>query len=1858
MKSFKQSLALFLTLLFCLTWLPVNLVQAETTSPQGLLDGKNPEGTGTEHSAKRLRLPLPQSVQQYMAKLAESSPVSGGDEIVRLIVQANNKPIIEGGQVQGILQQQADIQAAIRKLIPGVEFRQSFSELANGFSFDAKRSQIPQLAAIPGVLNVQEAGRFQLAMGTAVNMTQAKAVWEDLHEKGRGMVVAVLDSGVDDRHPDLKLDASPENKLDKAKVEAKIQESGLPGEFKSDKVPYGYNYADGNKDSRTGKEQHGQHVSGIIAANGTVKGVAPEAQILAMKVFPEGNRYASTDDILAGLEDSVKLGADIINMSLGAYSGFETADSAYARALKNVRAKGILLFIAAGNNGLSSSLKGLDTRDLDYIQSTSTVGTPSVFPSAISVASINNTLEYQNFAYINEKNEANRISFDEQPGDLQADGKFHDLVDGGHGTEADLAGKTYTGKLVLLERGEVTFADKAKNVAKTGAYGMIMYDYAQGDGQKILMGGIEGTGIFVATIGREDALKLVERLKKPEAIKMMFSDKPEAVGTATAAQPSAFSSWGPTPELCFKPEIAAPGGQIYSLIGPSGYGVLSGTSMATPHMSGAAALLKPLKMKQGYQGEALLAAIYDSFMNTAKPAVGADGQTLFSPRQQGAGLVQIKAAAENCVRALVKGKPYVELKSFEGAQQIELVLTNDGDRPLSFEIPTLTVYTEAKALTHKTQVDTVAPGASLTPDKTVFELPAKGSATVSLTLQPGQTKQQFVEGYISLKSKTAGQPDLSVPYMGFHGNWDEAPILDNLYIDKERSKLMSIAKDQNNIPPGISAATALFTRDSFLPQPLGHFTEADNPAEMISFSPNGDKLFDNLYPRLGLLRDAYKLEYAIVDQPKDDAKVIRLLGSRDYALKLDIANFHRGNMANVFEDKASGYWNGEIYNAEKGAMEIAPEGQYYYRIAAYVGPDSKPQMTYIPVKLDVTPPTIELLSKVTDEKAKEIRIRASFKDSLTVVPEDYITIIMDGMPMGKDPNTGAPIGYTIQAVDGQPGVYDFVIPNLDLSLQHKIGVQCFDVAFNPAQADFVSGAQGDQGQYYVYPYDPGSKSILPKVVYQRTMMPAKLPVAPQTSDYSLYLQPSEGIDKILVDGVAAMRYDYTKYGMGILWIAKIKLDTETAVRPKIEGYKGEDKVFGPIDPTTFYLDAYKPLLTVNNPNNVEPTTDPSVPNTKIIILPDNSQSVRISGSASDDHDQLIPNNLRLRIGSNVVKVAEDGQWSYDLPLNKDNWNREWRVTADDKAGWATTEKYRFVRESDKDRLAEIFKPTPGSAKKGLAALSLGKELDEGPFMIQTKELKDDTLTLKGKARAVVELSIGGEQVTLEENKDDLDKDKYPQKFQVNLKLTAGDNAFHVSAKAKAKDLVGGQPNDETVKEFVNKKVRILYDKTPPTIKDILFNPALASNDKLYIKAPMDIEVSGKVADDTFGYDFYLDGNHIFGLFDLLQKGDNERSFKEKFHAEKTSVVLMTAVDGFGHKYDVKYPIILDQEPPTITFAKPEPVENENTLQVIVMDAINTPFTAQVADNSDEKGFNAVMEVSMTLNGQVYNGEAITQAGEYLFEVRAEDVAGNIIVKTRHVILKQKESPTIDGPATVVVPLGEEPNWAKIWTAKDSEGKDISASIEVSGTYDINKAGYYTVTLKATDTNGKTYTKTITLRMKARPTIVAPAKKLRVQQGTTLDLRAGVTAYDADHNDLTDRIEAAGTVDTDVPGDYKVVYTVRDQDGLEATLTLTFTVEAAQIIEPVIDQDGPDVVQKPTGTLTFDQSTPFSRNPRIPYLHDTPTKDAPAGAAPSSTEPQPNAKADGHLPKTGENAPALAIVLALAAVLLGLWRRKF
>lgn len=334
---------------------------------------------------------------------------------------------------------------------------------------------------------------------------------------------------------------------------------------------------------------HGMHVAGTVAANGDeanggIKGVAPEAQVLAMKVFSNDPIYPSTwsDVYLAAIDDSIKLGADVLNMSLGDVAAFYQEDSAEDLAIQRATANGIVCAMSAGNSNHIG-----DGWDNPYAKNPDigVVGAPSLNPDGISVAASGNE------AYLYQHN----ITVDGLEGftslgkgiddwsKLVADngGKLELASIGGKlGYPEDYNGVDVKGKVVLVPRGTLSFYDKTVNAANAGAAGIIVYNRTNGfwfDNQG-------GWDVPFLLISGAEGNTLEEQVAKGQTfINVTRSNKQESpeMGRMTS-----FTSWGTTPSLDLKPEITAPGGNIYSTVNNDNYTVMSGTSMAAPHVAG------------------------------------------------------------------------------------------------------------------------------------------------------------------------------------------------------------------------------------------------------------------------------------------------------------------------------------------------------------------------------------------------------------------------------------------------------------------------------------------------------------------------------------------------------------------------------------------------------------------------------------------------------------------------------------------------------------------------------------------------------------------------------------------------------------------------------------------------------------------------------------------------------------------------------------------------------------------------------------------------------------------------------------------------------------------------------------------------------------------------------------------------------------------------------------------------------------------------------------------------------------------------------------------------------------------------
>ena len=395
----------------------------------------------------------------------------------------------------------------------GLEVDRQFGYLVNGFSTLLPEHRIADLALKPGVDSVRRERVYVRTEHTARENHGVPAAWAGGGVDGTGMVISIIDSGLDPSHPDMRLDDCGA---------AAIQEiRDDPAAGFTCKIPAGYNYADESYViTDVDANSHGQHVGGIAAANGSdgpepgdfaetgrIDGAAPNAQLLAMKVFSNSGGGATDSDIVAAIEDSVKLDADVINMSLGAPNGLKNTSDASSLAIEAAREAGVITVIAAGNEGQNFSTGGIADDSLG-LHDDGTVGSPGTQGSALTVASLDNSVVTQLMAYADDDTEGIPYS----PATGIHDGQPHELVDLGMAPAEEVAGQQLDGAYALVQRGEITFTEKYENAIAAGAGGTVVYNSADGGDAAYGMAGVENSTLPVITPGHSVGAELAARV--------------------------------------------------------------------------------------------------------------------------------------------------------------------------------------------------------------------------------------------------------------------------------------------------------------------------------------------------------------------------------------------------------------------------------------------------------------------------------------------------------------------------------------------------------------------------------------------------------------------------------------------------------------------------------------------------------------------------------------------------------------------------------------------------------------------------------------------------------------------------------------------------------------------------------------------------------------------------------------------------------------------------------------------------------------------------------------------------------------------------------------------------------------------------------------------------------------------------------------------------------------------------------------------------------------------------------------------------------------------------------------------------
>ncbi|MDE6597893.1 MAG: leucine-rich repeat protein, partial [Clostridia bacterium] len=513
-----------------------------------------------------------------------------------------------------------------------------------------------------------------------------------------------------------------------------------------------------------------------------------------------------------------------INMSLGTTAGFSTSclgsDSEgveLARIYKKLKVAGISV-IAAASNDFSASYGSAFGTNLISNPDSGTVGSPSTFDGSVSVASVNGQqspfimANGKDPVFYTESSDANgvRNEFIKQMLGSDKSGTFKYVVVGGYGQSPDydsyvrreLADKSQGKTVALVMRGSTTFQEKVQLAKTYGADAIIVYNNVAGT-LGMSLGDLTNP-IPAIFISQEDGQKMLrdERGYKRDTGVIELN-----VDYQSGPYMNDYSSWGSTPDLKLKPDITSHGGEITSTVA-GGYAEMSGTSMATPNLAGFVALLRSY-LKETYPDmtdtpQKLTRLVNQILMSTATLVYDQNGLP-YSPRKQGAGLatldnvfstkaylytVEAEGGAED-------NRPKIELgedENKDGVYNLKFYVKNFGGSDLVFK-PKATFMTESlsydkQAVAERAYLMDGSPvwkvnGYELTSETITVGAGAEVSIECTLTISDNDreylkvfTNGMFVEGFIQLLSEDAAQCNLILPYMGFYGDWEAAPMLD------------------------------------------------------------------------------------------------------------------------------------------------------------------------------------------------------------------------------------------------------------------------------------------------------------------------------------------------------------------------------------------------------------------------------------------------------------------------------------------------------------------------------------------------------------------------------------------------------------------------------------------------------------------------------------------------------------------------------------------------------------------------------------------------------------------------------------------------------------------------------------------------------------------------------------------------------------------------------------------------------------------------------------------------------------------------------------------------------------------------
>lgn len=978
------------------------------------------------------------------------------------------KSVSQTVQKSEIMKTQSLVEDEISDKIGEIEKKYVYTNVLNGFSIEAEFEDIERIEELPYVKSVTIAEDIPVPepqLTASGELMGTDYAYDELDYHGEGQVICIIDNEFDTNHVFFSHD--PENpKCTKDDVQNMIDGTNnlknynvtANQVYKNSKIPLAYDYAGNDADTypESSNKPHGTHVAGIAAGKGgtapdgrSISGVAPEAQLILMKVGKNISMNNAT--ILAALDDAVLIDeVDVINMSLGAVNAY---NSLYDTALLNAKNSGKMICVSAGNDGRG----GVDrstalTTNMEY----STTGMPANAANAFAVASSKNAVLWTNLGRLTINGED--IPFMNTNGsatDFDKTFSNIEMVYCGYGTVSDFENIDLTGKVAVTLRGNESFSVRMERARSKGAIGILYV--SDDDYLNVNLQNISGTSgdILPGAIVRNEYQDKVINASSARVKRAYTTD----AHIASGGMISDFSSYGTTPLLDLKPEITAPGESIYSSYPDDKYAILSGTSMASPHMTGVCALMNQyIDDTFSVSGSEKVKLSKNLLMSTAD-IVRYENGTPFSTRAQGSGLVRVDRAM----------KTPVVLRNASGETKLSLYDKLSNIINLSFYAVNLTdtavTYDNIEVCT-TTDGYTEKDGKNYVSDSVILNntsqhpqsvtVPANGTALINCTvvLDNSQVSQLldvftngfYVDGFVILSQNSEDVPEISIPFTGFHGNWLDSPFFDSLFMNED-----AVTKNFGLL--------SNFDGKAFY---LGQNIYSSNQkliasADYTVISPNGDGKFDDLLIAPAPLRDLQNLEIKL----KNERGTVVKSGSIDNVTKLG-SSYYSTSMASGLAD---------------GNYTVEFTGTHRYdKLKLHK------QTTTVPLVVDTKKP--EILSAYVRENNGERVLFAEVKDNF--YPAAFA---VSGTANGQsesflypiDPETDINADGTVRAafdISGidynslEIGVIDFALNSVEANISE------YDEGLIATNVDFVEGTDNIQVKISNYKEETVNCSVL------------------------------------------------------------------------------------------------------------------------------------------------------------------------------------------------------------------------------------------------------------------------------------------------------------------------------------------------------------------------------------------------------------------------------------------------------------------------------------------------------------------------------------------------------------------------------------------------------------------------------------------------------------------------------------------------------------------------------------------------------------------------------------------------------------